>query len=257
MRTLYQFPLSNYCEKARWLLDFKELDYVAKNLIPGAHRLVTRWHSSGDTLPVLHDHKTWIGDSSEIALYLDGVYAEKPLVSRDPSQRSRIIKLDQLANELGYHVRRWMFLYLSNEPHTLDIIIGEKGLLHTFKPLSVPILKKGLVQLYKVTPDKCAKSKARIDELVDEIEALLLANGADGVQGYLVGEQLSLADISVCAMAGPMFSPVGTPWVAPKDVVIPAPLLDYQAELLARPFGQYVARIYQTSRRARVDWRGQ
>ncbi len=33
MRVLYQFPLSHYCEKARWLLDHKELDYVAHNLI--------------------------------------------------------------------------------------------------------------------------------------------------------------------------------------------------------------------------------
>ena len=257
MRTLYQFPLSNYCEKARWLLDYKELDYVAKNLVPGAHRLLTRWHASGDTLPVLCDGKTWIGESSEIALYLDGVYAEKPLISRDPVERSRTIALDKLGNELGYHVRRWMFLYLSKDPHTLDIIIGEKGLLRNIKPLALPILKKGLVQLYKVTPEKCAKSKLRIDELVDEIEAMLLANGADGEQGYLVGNHLSLADISVCALAGPMFSPVGTPWVAPSDIVVPASLTDYQAELLARPFGQYVARIYATERRARVDWRGQ
>jgi glutathione S-transferase len=41
MRVLYQFPLSHYCEKARWLLDHKELDYVAHNLIPGFHRAFT------------------------------------------------------------------------------------------------------------------------------------------------------------------------------------------------------------------------
>ncbi len=34
MRTLYQFPLSHFCE-ARWMLDHKELYYVAHNLIPG------------------------------------------------------------------------------------------------------------------------------------------------------------------------------------------------------------------------------
>ena len=41
-RTLYQFPISHYCEKTRWHLDAKGLPYVTKNLVPGVHRLVLR-----------------------------------------------------------------------------------------------------------------------------------------------------------------------------------------------------------------------
>lgn len=257
MRILFQFPLSHYCEKARWLLDYKELDYVAKNIIPGMHRLLTRWHTSNNTLPLLKDKKTWIGDSTEIAFYLDGVYAEKPLISRDPEQRSAIVALDKQANELGYHVRRWMYLYLINEPHTMDIMVGERGLLHAFKPLMTPIIKMGVKQLYNIFPEKAEKSKQQIDVMINQIEAALLANGSDGQHGYLVGKQLSFADISVCALAAPLFGPIGTPWVAPIHVVAPVPLEQFKAELLARPFGQYVMRVYATDRKARVDWRGQ
>ena len=39
MRTLYQFPISHYCEKTRWHLDHKGLDYRVDNLFPGFHRL--------------------------------------------------------------------------------------------------------------------------------------------------------------------------------------------------------------------------
>jgi len=257
MRILYQFPLSHYCEKARWLLDHKELDYVAKNIIPGTHRLLTRWHASNDTLPLLKDKKTWIGDSTEIAFYLDGVYAEKPLISNDPSQRSAIVALDKQANELGYHVRRWMYLYLIDVPYTMDIMVGERGFLHTFKSLMTPIIKKGVKDLYQINPEKSDKSKERIDVLINEIEAALLANGSDGKQGYLVGQQLSFADISVCALAAPLFGPVGTPWIVPSHVVSPETLEQYKQALLARPFGQYVMRVYANDRKARVDWRGQ
>lgn len=257
MRMLFQFPLSHYCEKARWLLDFKELDYVAKNVIPGPHRLLTRWHASNDTLPLLKDKKTWIGDSTEIAFYLDGVYAEKPLISNDPKQRAAIVALDKVADQLGYHVRRWMYFYLIDEPHTMDIMVGEQGFLHMFKPLMTPVIKKGVKQLYQINSKKSAKSKERIDVLIDELEAALLANGSDGQQGYLVGKQFSFADISVCALAAPLFGPEGTPWVAPSDVVAPEQLAEYKAALLARPFGQYVTRIYANDRKARVDWRGQ
>lgn len=257
MRILYQFPLSHYCEKARWLLDHKELDYVAKNIIPGTHRLLTRWHASNGTLPLLNDKKTWIGDSTEIAFYLDGVYAEKPLLNQDPAQRSAIVMLDKQANELGYHVRRWMYLYLLDVPHTMDIMVGERGFLHTFKSLMTPVIKKGVKDLYKINPEKSGKSKELIDVLIDEIEAALLANGSNGEQGYLVGKQLSLADISVCALAAPLIGPDGTPWVLPSNIISPEPLEQYKQALLARPFGQYVMRVYQNDRKARVDWRGQ
>ena len=34
-RILYQFPISHYCEKARWQLDHKGLAYRTRNLLPG------------------------------------------------------------------------------------------------------------------------------------------------------------------------------------------------------------------------------
>jgi glutathione S-transferase len=257
MRILFQFPLSHYCEKARWLLDHKELDYVAKNMIPGAHRLVTRWHASNDTLPLLKDEKTWIGDSTEIAFYLDGMYAEKPLMADDPKQRSAIIELDKKANALGYHVRRWMYLFMIDEPSTMDIMLGERGFLHGFKFLMVPVIKKGVKKLYRINPETAAQSKVQMDLLIDELEAVLLANGADGQQGYLVGKQFSFADISVCALTAPLLGPIGTPWVVSSQVNSPEPIEQYKTALLARPLGQYVMRVYANDRKAKVDWRGQ
>ena len=55
MRTLYQFPLSHFCEKARWLLDYKELDFVAHNLIPGVHRAFAQLKTGQNRLPILRD----------------------------------------------------------------------------------------------------------------------------------------------------------------------------------------------------------
>ena len=70
-RVLYQFPLSHYCEKARWLLDFKDLEYSVKNLFPATHRLLTLWKANSTTVPLVKDGKEWIGDSTELAFYLD------------------------------------------------------------------------------------------------------------------------------------------------------------------------------------------
>ena len=34
---LYQFAISHYCEKIRWALDYKGLNYETVNLLPGQH----------------------------------------------------------------------------------------------------------------------------------------------------------------------------------------------------------------------------
>ena len=37
MLSLYQFPISHYCEKIRRALDYEKLDYRVVNLLPGFH----------------------------------------------------------------------------------------------------------------------------------------------------------------------------------------------------------------------------
>lgn len=252
MRTLYQFPLSHYCEKARWLLDHKELDYVAKNLIPGLHRPYVRFKTSKNTLPMLHDEKNWIADSTEIALYLDGMYPEQPFLRREPELRKQALELDQLAAQIGFHVRRWMYLYLIDEPETMEIMLGESGFLRWTERFSKPIIKKGVIRLYGISPEKSQAAKQKLDVLIDQVEQKLIANGGR----YLVSDRLGLADIAVCALAAPLLGPVGTPWQVDATSVLPKEIATYRDELLDRPIGQYIQRIYQIERNPRSDWRG-
>ena len=72
-RILYQFPISHYCEKSRWQLDYKGLAYRTRNLLPGPHRLRTQWMARINTLPVLRDGQRVVGDSTKIAYYLETV----------------------------------------------------------------------------------------------------------------------------------------------------------------------------------------
>ncbi|QER39463.1 glutathione S-transferase family protein [Acinetobacter suaedae] len=255
MRVLYQFPLSHYCEKARWLLDHKELDYVAHNLIPGFHRAFTYLKSGQNYLPMLKDDKQWIADSTQIALYLDSTYPEHALLRRDEQLREQAIEIDKLANELGVHVRRWSLAQaLSTSDHPLEIMMGEQGYLRQFEKFSKPILKSLVASNYQLNPEKVAHSKVRMTELITELNQRLIDN-----QGrYLVGDRLGLADISVCSMLAPLLVMKGTPWELENDDVdqFGGELKEYYDYLLDLPLGQYVQRIYSTERNARVDWRG-
>ncbi|WP_288385875.1 glutathione S-transferase N-terminal domain-containing protein, partial [uncultured Acinetobacter sp.] len=167
MRVLYQFPLSHYCEKARWLLDHKELDYVAHNLIPGFHRAFAQLKTGQNKLPILKDDARWIAQSTPIALYLDDTYPEHSLLRKDPAQRRAALEIDQLADELGIHVRRWSLAHaLSYSDEPIEIMMGEQGYLRQFEKFSKPILKTLVKKSYELEQDKVAQSKARLDELV-------------------------------------------------------------------------------------------
>ena len=108
-RVLYQFPISHYCEKARWMLDRKGLAYREHNLLPGPHRLFTRARSGVNTVPVLRDGKRLVGDSTRIAYYLEKYYPDAPLLPDAPEARQQVIELEQQFDRYGAHVRRWLY----------------------------------------------------------------------------------------------------------------------------------------------------
>ena len=253
MRTLYQFPLSHFCEKARWLLDHKELEYVAHNLIPGVHRAFAQLKTGQNRLPILRDQDRWIADSTEIALYLDEVYPEHSLLRADLQQRKRALDINEQATGLGVHVRRWGLAHtLTESEESLDILIGEKGYLRQFEKYSKPIIKALLSKGYQLNADKVAESKQRMDALIELLNQRLIENHGR----YFVGERLGLADIAVCSMLAPLLEIPGTPWEKEHGEVLSEEFKKYKETLTELPIGQYVLRIYQTERNARVDWRG-
>lgn len=253
MRILYQFPLSHYCEKARWILDYKQLDYVAHNLIPGVHRAFAQLKTGQGTLPILKDRGQWIADSTLIALYLDENYPEHPLLQSNQHLRDQILEINLLATTLGEHVRRWGLAHsLSMSDESLEIMIGEKGYLRQFEKFSKPILKSLMTKNYQLNEQSVQASKLEIDTIVTQLNEQLLKNGGQ----YLIGERLGLTDIAVCSMLAPILELDATPWEKEFGTESSEEFQQYKTELLALPLGQYVARIYAQERHARVDWRG-
>jgi glutathione S-transferase len=254
MRILYQFPLSLFCEKARWLLDHKELDYVAKNLTPGLHRLTTQHHTQSKHLPVLKDDKKWIADSSRIADYLDCYYPEHALIRSEPELRERILEIDALSQVFGIHVRRWLFYFILQFEHNsaIEVILGERGWLRDLKALARPTIKFAINSYHHITGDTALESKQKIDAMIEQFNQILVENGGE----YLVADRLTLADIAVCSMIAPLMMIEGTPWEREQHSEIAPEVMAFQHYLLQIPLGQYVQRIYEQERNARVDWRG-
>jgi len=75
---------------------------------------------------------------------------------------------------------------------------------------------------------------------------------------FLLGDQLSLADIALASMLAPLLLPEGSPW---HSIAAPAtpPDQDWvavQQSVAQRPLGQFVYALYAGHRHSRHNWRG-
>lgn len=249
--TLYQFPISHYCEKTRWNLDAKGLSYRIQNLLPGPHRLVTKRLTKGGrgTVPVLVDRGIVVSDSTDIALHLENAYSSAPaLIPADGPERERVLELEAYFDEIaGKHGRRWMYAKLfASDADIKPLMFGAFSLpLRLVGHALFPLVKQVIRRQYTLTPDKVEESKAKMLEGLDRLEREIRGDPSR----YLVGESLSIADITAAALYGLLVAAEGSPYALRPGEVMPPEIAEMRAAVRARPAGQWLLRRYQEDRR--------
>ena len=107
MLELYQFELSQYSEKVRLILDYKGLEYRKIEVTPGVGQIELMQKSGHRQVPVLKDGNTYIADSTEIALYLERKYPERPLIPQNPVEKGQCLLIEEWADSsLGLKGRK-------------------------------------------------------------------------------------------------------------------------------------------------------
>lgn len=242
-RLLYQFPISHYCEKARWCLDHKGLDYEVVNLLPGPHKPKLEKMTGRQTVPVLVDGRTAISDSPSIAEYLDLTYPDNPLLPADPALREQVLRLQKDFDYRGAMVRRWVYGQILDTSTLPDVFYkGYSPFKARLGKWMMPVFRQVLRHMYKIRPDKVAEAERAIHEGLDLVSATLQQHGGP----YLVGSQLTLADITAASLFGPLLMPEGSPWQDNGN--LPAPYLEQLARLQQHPACQWMLGIYRLHR---------
>ncbi|MEJ2451671.1 MAG: glutathione S-transferase N-terminal domain-containing protein [Gammaproteobacteria bacterium] len=95
---LYQFPISHYFEKARWALDYNQVPYATKNLLPGLHLRTLRNKVNDTTLPVLRMNGEYIQGSDRIIDFLEKSIPGNTLTPTDPGQRDDADRWESFAS---------------------------------------------------------------------------------------------------------------------------------------------------------------
>lgn len=98
---LYGYSTSPFVRKVAACLYYKQLpfEHVPVNPVDPANVLAI---TGKRQVPVLTIGDEWKLDSTPIALWLDEVFPERPLLPKDPKARETVLKIDQWMNEIFF-----------------------------------------------------------------------------------------------------------------------------------------------------------
>jgi glutathione S-transferase len=222
---LLEIPFSHNSVKVRRVLALKGLDYERESINPAIRRNLIRL-SGQELSPVMVDGETVVADSTAIVLYLEEAYPDPPLLPDQPDERAQCLLLEDWADgafmELTRRLAYWVFLSSGGSLGDLFFPRHPKAVRSLFSPFGAMVIRRrfGL----------SAKQAKR-----DEVEARRAAKLAvDRLAGrpFLVGERVTLADVTLAAMSAPLqFTP---PQVRDDPAV--AQLLEWDRTVLEDEF---------------------
>ncbi|MGD8592497.1 MAG: glutathione S-transferase family protein [Gammaproteobacteria bacterium] len=219
MLILYQFPVSHYCEKVRWALDFKGLEYQVTNLLPGAHIKFVQSIAPKTEVPVLRHDTKIIQGSSEIITYLDRVFPDKSLTPSDPALKQQVLDWETFADEnIGPHTRLYCYHFLLDNPDIVVPLLSHGQPWHKRWVFRI-IFPKVRVKLRKFMHinDRTAEiSLKKLKRAIDKLAAEL------ATKPFLSGDQFTRADLAAASLLAPLCTPekygVNWPEKLPKDL---------------------------------------
>ncbi len=205
MITLYEFPISHYCEKIRWALDYKKLDWTGKTLLVGPHMAQARKISGKTTVPILdHDGKI-VRDSSKIISYLDKTFPDNRLTPEQDDLKHQAAEWESYVDkEIGLNVRRYVYSVLLNYPDIVIPFFAHNGPWYgkTLYRFIFPMLRKKMITFLDINKQSAQLSKEQLVQAINKV-----ANRLDG-RDFLVGEQFTRADLAAASLLAPLIKPV-------------------------------------------------
>lgn len=243
---LYTFAVSHFSEKIRWLMDACGLPYQDVQWTPFFHLPRARLKSGqGTTVPILAHRGKVVQDSTAILMYLEQREGELPVLPQQESVRSEVLAIEERADRAGSHIIRvgYPALLADKEAFLAAWSVSASAAEHAALRVLFPVLKTLLAKAFRLDPDSCLRSRRVLDETLSWLDDLLVDN-----RTFLVGESLTIADISMASLLAPVVCP-------DQHAVYGSPLFRGAVQPIVeayqqRPAVQWVKQMYQDYRYA-------
>ena len=192
MITLYQFKHSAFCLKTRMALHAKKLTYKIEEISPAVGQIEIFKISGQKQLPVIMDDDGQIiSDSSAICEFIDTKNTNNPLFPSNPIHLSQSKIIEDWADTTMASVCKQALIKSALEnPHLRTALL----------PNEIPSSVRGIFEklpfnnLSKLSNMVLSnKSNIELQKILESLSKSLINNK------YIIGESLTIADISIAA----------------------------------------------------------
>ncbi|MGH7857280.1 MAG: glutathione S-transferase family protein [Candidatus Binatia bacterium] len=195
MIRLCQFAASPFCDKIRRVLRYKKLEFEIHEW-PIAEAASIREKNPAGKLPILEIGGRTIADSTTIALEIEKLHPEPPLLPADPVERARVLLLEDWADEsLYFYEMSSRFGEADFERNVWKLLPGVPQEMHANVAPMIREALKTTCAAQGVGRKPAADLEADVDRLFGAIDYLQRASG------FVVGRSLTLADVAIAAQA--------------------------------------------------------
>lgn len=201
MLKLYQFPISHYCEKVRWALEYKNIEYKKVNLLPGLHVKKAKKLTSHTSLPILVDDTKIISESSQIISYLDKSFIENSLTPNDQHLKKQALQWEQFADEeIGSDVRRICYHTLLTHPNIITPYFTDGGPWYgnLYMRVTFPKLSQTMRNLMKLDDTTIIQINQRLTRAIEKAYAHIKD------REFFVGESFTRGDLAMASLLAPL-----------------------------------------------------
>ena len=208
--SLYIFAISHYCEKARWALDYLQIDYQLVHLAPGLHLSQTKkLGATASSLPILDTGKELIQGSANIIDWADKATQNSRKLTPD-SKRDECLAIEKRLDDIaGVHTRRMFYSEALVEHSSTVRPIFTKDLPLLQRPLITamwPVVRKKMIRAMDLGFEQGQESESIVDNELTWLDGVL----TDG-RRFLVADTFSRADITAASLFAPLASPANHP----------------------------------------------
>ena len=239
---LFHFLGSHFNEKARWVLDLKQVPHTRISLLPGPHMRTMRRLSGQTSTPALRVGDEVISGSTRIMERLERDFPEPALYPADAGERARAVEIvREFDAEVGPAVRLAKFFEAMEAKSAVGVFGRDRGpIVRALYGAGFPILWRVMQSKMQITEQAAERDLARTLQAFD-----FVAKESTG-SGYLVGERFSVADLTCAALLMPAVSV--SEWGGPQDVATPK-TKGWLARWVDHPGAEWVREIYRRHRR--------
>jgi glutathione S-transferase len=192
--TLFGVPASHPSLAAELMLQRKGVDYRRVDLVSAAHRLMLRGLGfSRGTVPALRLDGARIQGTGTIALALDALRPDPPLLPRDPARRRAVEEAESWGDEAYQPVpRRLVWAAVKRDRSTIATYLegARLGIPISLAARTAPPIIRAAVRMNRATDEAVRRDLARLPALLDHVDALL----RDGTIG---GDEPNVADYQI------------------------------------------------------------